>query len=85
MPSGVETIASKFQCTKLTITRTLKKIFGDEKYKELLIKRKSLNQRLIKKNKSSSKTNVNPLTTNSHHKKNGMEGIIKLGRGNNFE
>ena len=67
---SVETIASKFQCTKLTITRTLKKIFGDEKYKELLIKRKSLNQRLIKKNKSSSKTNVNPLTTNSHHKKN---------------
>tara|TARA_B100000242_G_scaffold96699_2_gene66319 strand:+ start:29351 stop:30067 length:717 start_codon:yes stop_codon:yes gene_type:complete len=67
---SIEDIASKFECTKLTITRTLKKLIGDEKYKELLIKRKPSSLRLINNKNSSSQINGNLSKRKNVNKKN---------------
>ena len=66
----IDDIASKFECTKLTITRTLKKIIGDEKYKELLIKSKASNQKSIKSNRISSQVIGDHSKTKNINKKN---------------
>ena len=39
--TNIEELANHFKLTKLTINRNLKKIFGEEKYKELIQKKKS--------------------------------------------
>ena len=39
----LDELSEKYNCTKLTITRNLKKILGDERYKEIIKDTKSLN------------------------------------------
>ena len=39
----LDELSEKYKCTKLTITRNLKKILGDERYKEIIKDTKSLN------------------------------------------
>ena len=46
----LEDLSKNYQCTKLTISRNLKKILGEEEYK-LLISKKSSNKKLIRKEK----------------------------------
>ena len=48
----VEYLATKFNFSKLTISRNLKKDLGEIKYKELLLKSKTVNQISDKKAKS---------------------------------
>ena len=43
----LDELAKQFKCTKLTITRNLKKNLGDKKYKELFIQSKKNNDQLI--------------------------------------
>ena len=43
----IEDLAIEFNCTKLTISRNLKKEIGEEKYKECTKKIKLLNQNII--------------------------------------
>ncbi len=40
---AVDALAEEFDCTKSTIIRNLKKILGDDKYKELIDKSKTIN------------------------------------------
>ena len=40
---AVDALAEEFDCTKSTIIRNLKKILGDDKYKELIEKSKTIN------------------------------------------
>ena len=51
---SIDQISHKFNCTKLTISRNLKKILGEKKYKEILNKNKifEINDVNLKKNKS---------------------------------
>ena len=46
---SVDQLAEEFDCTKLTISRNLKKIIGENKYKDLIIKNKFLGKSSIKK------------------------------------
>ncbi len=69
----IETLATNFNCTKLTITRNLKKEIGEKKFKELANRIKNLDQDCDndQKNKSyisekDSKKNIS--TNNSIHK-----------------
>ena len=55
----IEIIAGKYNCTKLTISRNLKKILGEKKYKELLTNRNVLIQNSNEKEKDISKSNLN--------------------------
>ncbi len=45
----VDELAEQFSCTKLTISRNLKKDIGDKKYKEIISQSKSRNNSFIKK------------------------------------
>ena len=45
----IEKLSIVFNCSKLTITRNLKKSLGEEKYKEIFNKNKSLNNMSLKK------------------------------------
>ena len=47
---NINNLSIQFNCTKLTISRNLKKTLGDQKYKELSIKSKSHNKLKISKN-----------------------------------
>ena len=40
--NSIEVLSKEFDCTKLTVTRNLKKLLGDLKYKELITENKSL-------------------------------------------
>ena len=62
---NINELSNKFLCTKLTISRNLKKILGENKYKHLLNKNsfnKISNNHLIK---SASKSDIN-INTNYH-------------------
>jgi hypothetical protein len=48
---SVDELAEKFKCTKLTISRNLKKNIGESKYKELINKKKFSGQSSINKKK----------------------------------
>ena len=48
----VDLLAKEFDCTKTTIIRNLKKSLGDEKYKELFDKSKTINQSINSDKKS---------------------------------
>ena len=48
----IDDISEKFECSKLTITRNLKKYFGESKFKELINKRKSNKESINSKGKS---------------------------------
>ncbi len=52
----IEELATEFQCSKLTITRNLRKDIGDKKYKELITKNKVSLQ-----DKANTEQNVNSL------------------------
>ena len=48
---SIDEISEKFNFTKLTISRNLKKSLGEEEYKELVIRNESKSSSLIKKEK----------------------------------
>ena len=50
----IDELSIKFNCTKLTISRNLKKELGDKKYKELIINNKSSKQTILKKEENTS-------------------------------
>ena len=50
----VDELSNKFNCTKLTISRNLKKNLGDKKYKELISYSKSSDKTILKKEKNNS-------------------------------
>ena len=72
---NIEQLSKRFSCTKLTISRNLKKNLGEEIYKELSIKSKSNNNlkeniEFLNKNKKVKKikTNNESLKKNSYQK-----------------
>ena len=48
---SIDLLSKEFDCSKLTISRNLKKSLSEEKYKELVIRNESKNSSLIKKGK----------------------------------
>ena len=66
---GLDSLMNKFEVSKLTITRNLKKLLGENEYKNFLNK----NIKSIKKNNSKVKINIqkdiSPKNTNSYIKK----------------
>ena len=66
---GLDSLMNKFEVSKLTITRNLKKLLGENEYKNFLNK----NIKSIKKNNSKVKINIqkdiSPKNTNSNIKK----------------
>ena len=50
----IDELSIKFKCTKLTISRNLKKELGDKKYKELIINNKSSKQTILNKEENTS-------------------------------
>ena len=49
----VDELSEIFECAKLTITRNLKKLLGEDQYKVLIKKNKKFSQYLISHNSSS--------------------------------
>ena len=54
----IDELSMEFNCTKLTISRNLKKNFGEDKFKSLIQKNK-LNIKNVKKNKKPEKESNN--------------------------
>ena len=52
MGKTLDELSEKYNCTKLTITRNLKKILGDERYKEIIKDTKSLNSPKLEEEES---------------------------------
>ena len=48
---NIEKLSHDFKCSKLTISRNLKKFFGEDEYKKLIINNKSNNHSYIKQDK----------------------------------
>ena len=48
---SIDFLSKLFDCTKLTVTRNLKKILGEFKYKEIINKNKNLNSEPAQKEK----------------------------------
>ncbi len=60
---SIDALAEKFKCTKLTISRNLKKNIGENKYKDLIIKNKFPEQSIRKtKNIKNSTEEDSPIT-----------------------
>ena len=58
--NSIEVLSQTFDCTKLTVTRNLKKYLGDLKYKELIAKNKNLKVKPESgKKKTDSQSNIN--------------------------
>tara|TARA_A100001035_G_C27769854_1_gene495737 strand:+ start:1091 stop:1771 length:681 start_codon:yes stop_codon:yes gene_type:complete len=74
----IDELAAQFSCTKLTISRNLKKDIGDKKYKEIISQIKSRNNSFINKksdhNDQILKGNFSGNNCNSADKKNLNEG-----------
>ena len=64
---NIDELSNKFYCTKLTISRNLKKTLGESQYKQLL-----------KKNKSHIKSIDSKKTINYHLKKNKSKSNIEI-------
>ena len=58
MGETLENLSKNYQCTKLTISRNLKKFLGEEEYK-LLISKKSSNKELVRKEKATTSSLFN--------------------------
>ncbi len=54
--STIDELSTKYKCTKLTISRNLKKNIGEKKYKEILLSTKSLSLKTSKKSKKINET-----------------------------
>ena len=62
----IDEMAEEFGCTKLTITRNLKKSLGDEKYKELANQNKTINQSINVEEINNSLNNKNVFETKDY-------------------
>ena len=56
---SIDALSKAFDCTKLTVSRNLKKNLGDLKYKELIQKNKSSKEKTIGKTKDDNTSLVN--------------------------
>ena len=56
--TGIDLLSKRFNCTQLTVVRNLKKNLGEQKYKELTQKNKSLELKLNNKNEITSVSNI---------------------------
>ena len=65
----IDKLASSFNCTKLTISRNLKKIIGEEKYKELITDNNILNKSFHQKEKNISLEKVTQNKTKFDYEK----------------
>ena len=65
----IDKLASAFNCTKLTISRNLKKIIGEEKYKELITDNNILNKSFHQKEKNISLEKVTQNKTKFDYEK----------------
>ena len=65
----LDKLASAFNCTKLTISRNLKKIIGEEKYKELITDNNILNKSFHQKEKNISLEKVTQNKTKFDYEK----------------
>ena len=54
--STIDELSTKYKCTKLTISRNLKKNIGEKKYKEILLSTKSLSLKTSNKSKKINET-----------------------------
>tara|TARA_Y100000589_G_scaffold223311_1_gene210889 strand:- start:269 stop:946 length:678 start_codon:yes stop_codon:yes gene_type:complete len=68
---SVDDLSKLFKCTNLTICRNLKKILGDEKYKEI-IEKKNNSKESLKIKKNFSKDNKYKETTKEIYNKNSI-------------
>ena len=68
---SVDDLSKLFKCTNLTICRNLKKILGDEKYKEI-IEKKNNSKKSLKIKKNFSKDNKYKETTKDIYNKNSI-------------
>ena len=55
----IEELSIEFDCTKLTISRNLKKNLSEQKFKELITKEKLKNQNIGKENKNNTNKDIN--------------------------
>ena len=55
----IEELSLEFDCTKLTISRNLKKNLSEQKFKELITKEKLKNQNIGKENKNNTNKDIN--------------------------
>ena len=55
----IEELSLEFDCTKLTISRNLKKNLSEQKFKELITKEKLKNQNISKENKNNTNKDIN--------------------------
>jgi len=68
---SIDDLSKLFKCTNLTICRNLKKILGDEKYKEI-IEKKNNSKKSLKIKKNFSKDNKYKETTKEIYNKNSI-------------
>ena len=68
---SIDDLSKLFKCTNLTICRNLKKILGDEKYKEI-IEKKNNSKKSLKLKKNFSKDNKYKETTKDIYNKNSI-------------
>ena len=68
---SVDDLSKLFKCTNLTICRNLKKILGDEKYKEI-IEKKNNPEKSLKIKKNFSKVNTYKETTKENNTENSL-------------
>ena len=68
---SIDDLSKLFKCTNLTICRNLKKILGDEKYKEI-IEKKNNSKKSLKIKKNFSKDNKYKETTKDIYNKNSI-------------
>ena len=80
----IDELAHKYKCTNLTITRNLKKYLGEQNYKSLINKNKSIKSSLIKSEES-----INTFENNNSNKNNLVIKDVEFGdkeflQGNQF-
>ena len=73
---NIDELSNKFNCTKLTITRNLKKNLGEKKYKELINNIKSNKQSLNSEKVNKSFGNKNELVNKHIKRKNDSVKLI---------
>ena len=62
----IEELSIEFDCTKLTISRNLKKNLSEQKFKELITKEKLKNQNISKENKNNTNKDITILVMFSY-------------------
>ncbi len=71
----IDELSIKFDCTKLTIARNLKKNLGDEKYKVLANKNKKINKSIDFEEINNSSNDKNVLDKKGHYENNTTENL----------